>query len=122
MWIDVPSSTLELLRSKDINPAGAIHSAEHAFLNRFALASDLKTECKAPEKEYNSRESQRKRPARLVSTFRSWLGMYRSGFLTSLIFYDCAGKDSMISVKAFDQGGENFTVRVADLKLMQITF
>jgi DEAD/DEAH box helicase domain-containing protein len=64
MWIDVPKSTLQLMKSKSINPAGAIHSAEHALLNRFALASDLRTECKAPEKEYKKSESPRKRPAR----------------------------------------------------------
>lgn len=64
MWIDVPKSTLQLLSSKNINPASAIHSAEHAFLNRFALSVDLKTECKAPEKEFKKAESERRRPAR----------------------------------------------------------
>lgn len=64
MWIDVPKSTLQLMKSKRIHPAGAIHAAEHALLNRFALAVDLRTECKVPEKEYKKSESARKRPAR----------------------------------------------------------
>ena len=49
-----------------IHPAEAIHAAEHAFLNRFALAADLGTECKAAEKEYKATATTRKRPARCV--------------------------------------------------------
>lgn len=64
MWIDLPRAILELMRSKGINPAEAIHAAQHGFLNRFAMAADLKTECKVPAKEYKATESQRKRPAR----------------------------------------------------------
>lgn len=63
-WLDVPKSILDLMIAKAINPAEAIHAAEHAFLNRFAMAADLKTECKIAEKEYKSSDSQRKRPAR----------------------------------------------------------
>ena len=51
-----------------MNPAEGIHAAEHAFLNRFALAGDMGTECKAAEKEYKSTETQRKRPARYKSS------------------------------------------------------
>jgi DEAD/DEAH box helicase domain-containing protein len=64
MWIDVPKHILELMQMKDINPAEAIHAAEHAFLNRFVMAPDLRTECKVPQKEYMAEESRRKRPAR----------------------------------------------------------
>jgi DEAD/DEAH box helicase domain-containing protein len=64
MWIDVPKAVLEFMVSKGINPAEAIHAAEHAFLNCFPMSRDVKTECKAPEKEYKTTESQRKRPAR----------------------------------------------------------
>ncbi|KAJ3762940.1 DEAD/H helicase [Lentinula raphanica] len=66
MWIDVPDFVLQLLRDKFIKPAAAIHSAEHAFLNQFPLASDIRTECKAEEKEYLKKESRRMRPARLI--------------------------------------------------------
>jgi Distinct helicase family with a unique C-terminal domain including a metal-binding cysteine cluster len=64
LWVDVPNPVLKLMRVKGINPAEAIHAAEHAFLNRFAMGADMKTECKAAEKEYKTTESQRKRPAR----------------------------------------------------------
>ncbi|KAI8998791.1 DEAD/H helicase [Trametes punicea] len=83
MWLDVPKSALDLMRAAGMNPAEAIHSAQHAFLNRFALAVDLKTECKVPEKEYKAAASQRKRPARLI-------------------FYEPSGKTGGVAGKAFD--------------------
>jgi DEAD/DEAH box helicase domain-containing protein len=49
---------------KGIHPAEAIHAAQHAFLNKFCLSQDMKTECKAAEKEYKAKETSRKRPAR----------------------------------------------------------
>ncbi len=64
LWMDIPKAILDLMNAHEINPAEAIHAAQHAFLNRFALASDLGTECKPPEQEYKARESRRKRPAR----------------------------------------------------------
>ncbi|KAI6036863.1 DEAD H helicase [Pisolithus microcarpus] len=66
LWLDVPQNILGLLRSKAISPAAAIHSACHAWMNSFALAADLRTECKAAEKEMKAAESRRKRPARLI--------------------------------------------------------
>ncbi|ESK96811.1 dead deah box helicase [Moniliophthora roreri MCA 2997] len=65
-WIDVPNHVLLLLREKRTKPAAAIHSAAHAFLNKFPLSQDVRTECKAGEKEYLKKESRRKRPARLI--------------------------------------------------------
>ncbi|KAI0051412.1 P-loop containing nucleoside triphosphate hydrolase protein [Auriscalpium vulgare] len=85
MWIDVSKKAMDLMSRRSINAAEAIHSAEHAFLNRFTMASDLRTECKAAEKEYKATESRRKRPARLV-------------------FYDVAAKGAGIAAKAFDHG------------------
>ncbi|KAF8721902.1 hypothetical protein AX14_010114 [Amanita brunnescens Koide BX004] len=82
-WIDLPASILELMRDKKIDVAEAIHSAEHALLNRFGLHDDIKTECKASEKEYRVTPSQRKRPARLI-------------------FYDAIAKGGGVAVKAFD--------------------
>ena len=64
LWLDVPKPILELMRDSGMNAAEAIHAAQHAILNRFALAADLRTECKVPEKEYKASASQRKRPAR----------------------------------------------------------
>ncbi|KAK0502854.1 P-loop containing nucleoside triphosphate hydrolase protein [Armillaria luteobubalina] len=67
MWLDVPKQIPGWLNSKGIKPAAAIHAAEHAFLNKFALAQDVRTECKAEEKEIKiEKESKRKRPARLI--------------------------------------------------------
>lgn len=82
-WIDVPKSILDLLRSLQLNVAEAIHAASHAFLIQFPLAEDVRTECKAAEKEYKVTESSRKRPARLI-------------------FYDSIGKGGGVSAKAFD--------------------
>ncbi|EPQ58049.1 P-loop containing nucleoside triphosphate hydrolase protein [Gloeophyllum trabeum ATCC 11539] len=82
-WIDVPKSALELMQDRSINAAAAIHSAQHAYLNQFALGADLRTECKVPEKGYKASESQRKRPARLI-------------------FYDIHGKGGAVAAKAFD--------------------
>lgn len=69
-WIDLPTSLLDLMRDKKIDAAEAIHSAEHALLNRFGLSDDIKTECKASEKEYRVTASQRKRPARSVDLLK----------------------------------------------------
>lgn len=63
-WLDVPEPILVLMRSKGLRPAEAIHSACHACMNQFALAEELRTECKAAEKEYKVAASKRKRPAR----------------------------------------------------------
>ncbi|OCH95579.1 P-loop containing nucleoside triphosphate hydrolase protein [Obba rivulosa] len=87
MWIDVPKQTLELMKRSGINPAEAIHAAEHAFLNRFALRADMKTECKIAEKEYKAGPSERKRPARLI-------------------FYEPSGKTGGTAVKAFDHASD----------------
>lgn len=64
MWMDVPKEVLELMKQKGIDPADAIHAAQHAVLNQTHLSNDLKTECKVPQKEYAPTESSRKRPAR----------------------------------------------------------
>ncbi|KAJ3802442.1 P-loop containing nucleoside triphosphate hydrolase protein [Lentinula aff. detonsa] len=87
MWIDVPDLVLQLLRDKFIKPAAAIHSAEHAFLNQFPLASDIRTECKAEEKEYLKKESRRKRPARLI-------------------MYDPVGHGTGVAAKAFEHASD----------------
>jgi DEAD/DEAH box helicase domain-containing protein len=64
LWIDLSKDLLDLFKIKGINPAEAIHAAQHAFLNQFCLSQDMRTECKAAEKEYMARQSSRKRPAR----------------------------------------------------------
>jgi hypothetical protein len=82
-WLDVPERILALMRSKGLRPAEAIHSACHAWMNQFALAAELRTECKAAEKEYKVVASKRKRPARyggmeravLISLTVTWVGL-----------------------------------------------
>ncbi|KIJ60621.1 hypothetical protein HYDPIDRAFT_32044 [Hydnomerulius pinastri MD-312] len=85
-WLDVPKSILDLMRSKGFRPAEAIHSACHAWMNYFALATELRTECKAAEKEYKISETKRKRPARLI-------------------FYEGSGKSGS-SAQGFDHASE----------------
>lgn len=84
-WIDIPRGAITCIREKSLNPAGAIHAAQHAIMNVLPLFiaggattnpnsrftpggadSELATECKAPQKEFAQRQSNRKRPARLI--------------------------------------------------------
>nr|POE87764.1 atp-dependent helicase hrq1 [Quercus suber] len=71
MWLDVPKSALEILDSRRLNVAAAIHAAEHAILSLMpnfviSMPGDVKTECKVAIKEFAKKESTRKRPARLT--------------------------------------------------------
>ncbi|KAF2113335.1 DEAD/DEAH box helicase-like protein [Lophiotrema nucula] len=90
MWIDVPKSALDILKSRRLNIAAAIHAAEHAVLTLMpnfviSMPGDVRTECKVALKEFAKKESSRKRPARLT-------------------FYDAKGgaSGSGISTKAFE--------------------
>lgn len=92
-WIDLPGITLELLRSKRFKVAAAIHSAEHALLNKLVL-TDVKTECKAPEKENKLQESSRKRPARSAQYTVSELipeGLYSTDSYFTMLLVSEAG-------------------------------
>ncbi|KAL4986327.1 hypothetical protein BDW68DRAFT_188919 [Aspergillus falconensis] len=56
MWLDVPKVALEILQSRRLNIAAAIHAAEHAILSllpSFVISSpgDVRTECKVAKKE-----------------------------------------------------------------------
>ncbi|KAL2050497.1 hypothetical protein ABVK25_009166 [Lepraria finkii] len=90
MWLDVPKSALEILNGRRLNVAGAIHAAEHAILSLMpqfviSMQGDVRTECKNALKEFATKETSRKRPARLT-------------------FYDAKGGagGSGISTKAFE--------------------
>lgn len=90
MWLDVPKSALAILNSRRMNVAGAIHAAEHAILSLMpqfviSMPGDVRTECKNALKEFATKETTRKRPARLT-------------------FYDAKGgaSGSGISTKAFE--------------------
>lgn len=90
MWVDVPTQALDILASRRLNIAAAIHAAQHAILSLLpnfvvSMPGDVKTECKISEKEKSKKETTRKRPARLT-------------------FYDAKGGPcgSGISTKAFE--------------------
>ncbi|KAL8825562.1 MAG: hypothetical protein Q9191_004332, partial [Dirinaria sp. TL-2023a] len=90
LWLDVPKPALRILASRRINIAGAIHAAEHAMLSLMpqyviSMPGDVRTECKNALKELATKETSRKRPARLT-------------------FYDAKGGagGSGISTKAFE--------------------
>ncbi|KAN0062218.1 ATP-dependent 3'-5' DNA helicase [Thecaphora frezii] len=88
MWIDVPLWIVAALTEQGINAAAAIHAAEHALLSLtpmfvVSMAGDVKTECKIAEKEYATRPSARRRPARLI-------------------FYDAPGQNGGLCSKAFE--------------------
>ncbi|KAK6201472.1 uncharacterized protein RJT21DRAFT_126636 [Scheffersomyces amazonensis] len=84
-WVDIPDKAVSFTKAKDYSLAGGIHAAEHAIMNMSPLfiggnsivdvpldrysaigEYELNTECKAPEKEFSTRQSRRKRPARLI--------------------------------------------------------
>lgn len=74
LWLDVPPLAIEILRSKNLHIAGSIHGAEHALLSLtpmfvMSVTGDVRTECKAPEKEFAGMKTSRKRPARSVQPF-----------------------------------------------------
>lgn len=56
IWLDVPKRALDILDSRRLNIAAAIHAAEHAVLSllpTFVISSpgDVRTECKVAKKE-----------------------------------------------------------------------
>lgn len=90
MWLDVPKHVLDILQSRNLHVAAAIHAAQHCIMSLMptfviSLPEDVRTECKVALKEFSKRETQRKRPARLT-------------------FYDAKGgaNGSGISTKAFE--------------------
>lgn len=71
LWLDVPRAALDILTGRRLHLAAAIHAAEHAVLGLMphlvvALPGDVRTECKNAIKEFATRPTQRKRPARLT--------------------------------------------------------
>lgn len=93
VWIDFSIELIELIKNHKLNLAGAIHASQHAIMNvlpRFVTIGnydEVGCECKAPEKEFASRETKRKRPARLI-LFDNKGG--RSGNGLSSRVYECA--------------------------------
>ena len=68
MWLDVPKSAMDILKSKRLNIAAGIHAAQHAVMSLMpnfviSMPGDVRTECKFTIKEFSKKETQRKRPA-----------------------------------------------------------
>ncbi|TLD31185.1 hypothetical protein PspLS_02849 [Pyricularia sp. CBS 133598] len=89
-WLDIPRRALEILDSRRLNAAAAIHAAEHCVMSLvpnfvISMPGDVRTECKNSLKEFARKETSRKRPARLT-------------------FYDAKGGagGSGINIKAFE--------------------
>ncbi|EEQ92202.1 DEAD/DEAH box helicase [Blastomyces dermatitidis ER-3] len=64
MWLDVPKGALDILKSRNLNAAAAIHAAEHAILSlmpTYIVSSspgDVRTECKVAAKELGPKHRQ----------------------------------------------------------------
>ncbi|KZZ90673.1 DEAD/DEAH box helicase [Ascosphaera apis ARSEF 7405] len=102
-WLDVPPEALQILKSRNMNAAAAIHAAEHALmllLPSFVISSpgDVRTECKNAAKEIGPQH---------------WRGNYNNATPLSpparqrparLVFYDSRGgpTGSGIASKAFE--------------------
>ncbi|TIB94790.1 P-loop containing nucleoside triphosphate hydrolase protein [Wallemia mellicola] len=91
-WLDVPANAMHIMNIKSINPAEAIQAAQHALMSLTPLYTmsaegDIQTDEKKSVKEYQQKESKRKRPGRLI-------------------LYDAVGKASGISQKAFERISE----------------
>lgn len=90
VWIDVDKPTLEMVKDHALNIPGAIHAVQHAIMNIIPKSisvgskDEMNCECKAPEKEFASRQSQRKRPSRII-LFDNKGGKYGCG-LSSRVF------------------------------------
>ena len=52
-WIDVNQHILKKLEANEIDGAAAIHAAEHAILNQFALSQDMKADCRVVKEGYH---------------------------------------------------------------------
>lgn len=86
LWIDIPKTALDYIHAKNLSAPAGIHAAQHALINMLPLfilsgLDEIRTECKAPEKEFGHRENSRKRPARLI-IFDSKGGQFGSGLST----------------------------------------
>ncbi|KAJ5171337.1 uncharacterized protein N7500_004120 [Penicillium coprophilum] len=105
MWLDVPTRAIDILQSRRLNIAAAIHAAEHAVLSllpSFVVSSpgDVRTECKVAKKELG----QSLRRANMPSEFEEKLQPPTRQRPARLTFYDAKGGScgSGIANKAFE--------------------
>ncbi|KAJ5805061.1 hypothetical protein N7474_010948 [Penicillium riverlandense] len=105
MWLDVPSRAIDILQSRHLNIAAAIHAAEHAVLSllpSFVISSpgDVRTECKVAKKELG-KSLRRANDADAIEKKLQPPSRQRPARLT---FYDAKGGScgSGIASKAFE--------------------
>ncbi|CRG86792.1 hypothetical protein PISL3812_03804 [Talaromyces islandicus] len=114
MWLDVPKQALEILESRRLNIAAAIHAAEHAVLSLLptfviSLPGDVRTECKVAKKELGknlkraNESSLNNKPMKNHNT-NLLLEPPRRQRPARLTFYDAKGgsSGSGIALKAFE--------------------
>ncbi|EGD94089.1 hypothetical protein TESG_01615 [Trichophyton tonsurans CBS 112818] len=116
LWLDVPKTALEILKSHNLNAAAAIHAAEHAIMSllpTFLISSpgDIRTECKVAKKELGPKHQQaggssRDQDPRTRNHFFHPLAppTPRRQRQARLVFYDAKGgsSGSGITSKAFE--------------------
>ncbi|KAH8424565.1 ATP-dependent 3'-5' DNA helicase [Aspergillus melleus] len=113
MWLDVPKTALEILKSRYLNIAAAIHAAEHAVLSllpSFVISSpgDVRTECKVAKKELGKNLKMavdaRNQTAAEKENIRKLLQPPARQRPARLTFYDAKGGScgSGIASKAFE--------------------
>ncbi|KAI9041004.1 ATP-dependent 3'-5' DNA helicase [Aspergillus affinis] len=113
MWLDVPKTALDILKSRYLNIAAAIHAAEHAVLSllpSFVISSpgDVRTECKVAKKELGKNlklaVDARNQTAAEKENIRKLLQPPARQRPARLTFYDAKGGScgSGIASKAFE--------------------
>ncbi|KAK1148617.1 ATP-dependent 3'-5' DNA helicase [Aspergillus melleus] len=113
MWLDVPKTALDILKSRYLNIAAAIHAAEHAVLSllpSFVISSpgDVRTECKVAKKELGKNLKMavdaRNQTAAEKENIRKLLQPPARQRPARLTFYDAKGGScgSGIASKAFE--------------------
>lgn len=106
MWLDVPKRALDILASRNLNAAAAVHAAEHAVLSllpTFVISSpgDVRTECKVALKELGPQHAQQQRARKGDDRLPPPPRRQRPARLT---FYDSKGGSAGagIAAKAFE--------------------
>ncbi|PPQ78161.1 hypothetical protein CVT25_015494 [Psilocybe cyanescens] len=69
-WIDLSGDILRRLYIEEIDGAAAIHAAEHAILNQYALSQDVKTDCRVAKEEYMDGNVPAKRAPRYSTSYK----------------------------------------------------
>lgn len=109
MWLDVPKCALQILESRRLNIAAAIHAAEHAILSllpTFVISSpgDVRTECKVAKKELGKNLQQQQLASNSTTGSGGTLNPPSRKRPARLTFYDAKGGScgSGVAIKALE--------------------